>query len=180
MLSTRRTIPLIFTVALASCALELEPELSSAPDPDSAPILTERTSYTLERSASGWEGEIGFEYTNPTDRTISLLNCNEQFGLLLEIWQDDDWVTAWGPALPECLSPPIDIPPGESYATTLRVFGGFPRNNVYPKFRVEPIDGDYRIVITSAYWDYDHDGPSWGEEPSLEHRVSNTFELRSR
>jgi len=168
---------------LSGCAFEAptspDPVGATTPDPDGAPIVTDLASYTLERGSHGWEGEISFEYTNRTDGTISILNCNESFSLRLEKLEDGDWISAWGPAIPECLSPPIEIEPGASYVRTLPVFGGFPGSNVYPQFQVEEIDGTYRLVIESAYWNYDHDGPPWGEQLPVEERASHTFEIRT-
>lgn len=57
--------------------------------------------------------------------------------------------------------------------------GGFPDENVYPKFFVDEIRGYYRLMITSAYWDYDPDGPEWGELVPLEERVSAPFRLET-
>jgi hypothetical protein len=166
---------------LAACALQAPtgPGPAEALDPGDTPIVTDRTSYTLQRGSHGWETEIVFEYTNATERTISLLNCNGSFALRLEKLDAGEWVSAWGPPIPMCLSRPIEIARGDRYATTLSVFGGFPGTNTYPQFQVEPVDGTYRLVIESAYWGYDHDGPPWGEQVPLEERVSHTFEIRT-
>jgi len=172
---------LVVTPLLAACALQAPtgPEPFDAPDPGDAPIVTDRASYTLQRGSHGWQGEIAFEYSNATDRTISILNCNGSFALRLEKLEAGAWVSAWGPAIPSCLSPPIEIAPGDGYATTISVFGGFRNSNHYPQFQVDEIDGTYRLVIESAYWNYDHNGPPWGEQVPLEHRVSHTFEIRT-
>lgn len=153
--------------------------VDSVVDPGDAPIVTDRASYTLQRGSHGWETEITFQYANATARTISILNCNESFALRLEMREGGDWVSAWNPPIPMCLSRPIEISPGGSYGTTLSVFGGYPGSNTYPQFEVEEIDGTYRLVIESAYWDYDHDGPPWGEQLPLAARASHTFEIRT-
>jgi hypothetical protein len=168
-------VALVAASSLAGCALQN----AAAPAPQEAAIRTDQPSYVLERRPSGWEVEIGFEYTNRTDRTISLLNCRGAFGFELQKWEGGAWVTAWVPALPLCLSPPIEIAPGATFPRTLAIFAGHPESNVHPQFRVDDPEGSYRIVVTSAFWDYDHDGPPWGTPVPLEHRASNTFELRT-
>lgn len=135
--------------------------------------------YFLEAGTRGWHGELEFSITNVTDRTISLLNCNGAFGLRLERWSGGEWEYAWGPILPRCLSPPISLEPDESRDSGLFVFGGYPGGNSYPRFRVETVDGIYRLVVTSGYWDYRHDGPSWGEEVPRGYLTSGPFELRT-
>ncbi len=167
---------------LSGCALHAPtaPDpVDSVVDPGGAPIVTDRASYTLQRGSHGWEGEISFEYTNRTDRTISMVNCNGSFALRLEKWEEGDWVSAWSPPIPMCLSPPIEIEPGATYSRTVPVFGGFPDSNTHPQFNVDEIDGTYRLVIESAYWNYDHDGPPWGVQLPLEERASHTIEIRT-
>ena len=45
----------------------------------------------------------------------------------------------------QCLSPPLDIPDGYRYSTTLRVFAGDPGSNFHPQFQVDVLDGTYRL-----------------------------------
>ncbi len=144
------------------------------------PVVMGSELFVLEAGTAGWSGTLTFEYRNQTDRTISLLNCRGNFGLRLEKWMGQEWVLGWAPVLQLCLSPPIEISPGESHEHELHVFGGFPDGNVYPKFFVDEISGHYRLVITSGYWDYDPDGPEWGELVPLEERVSRPFRLWAR
>lgn len=144
---------------------------------EDAPVVMGSELFVLEAGTVGWSGNLAFEYRNRTDRTISLLNCRGNFALRLEKWTGREWVLGWAPVLQSCLSHPIEIPPGESHAHELHVFGGFPDRSIYPKFSVDEISGDYRLVITSAYWDYDPDGPEWGELVPLGERVSAPFRL---
>ena len=175
---TRAPLPLALGLLLLTGCPAGEPE--TTPTVDEGPVVVEGRSHTLRATQEGWEGEIPFAYHNVTDRTISLLNCRGGFGLHLEKREEGGWVRAWEPARELCLSPPIEIPPGERHEHTLHVFGARPDANAIPRFEVDDIPGTYRIVITSAYWDYDHDGPPWGEMPPLELRVSGPFELRVR
>jgi hypothetical protein len=175
---TRGALPLAVCLLLLTGCPAGAPE--TTPTVDEGPVVVEGRSHTLRSTQEGWEGEVPFAYHNVTDRTISLLNCRGGFGLHLEKRVEGDWVRAWEPAGELCLSPPIEIPPGEQHEHTLHVFDARPDANVFPRFDVDGIPGSYRIVITSAYWDYDHDGPPWGEMPPMEARVSAPFELRVR
>lgn len=172
-------IPASLAVAallMAGCALE---GVTAPPPVGDAAVATSASSYTLQGTQGGWAGEIDFAFTNVTGQTISLLNCRGGFGVRLEKREGGEWVPAWHPVLLQCLSPPIELRPGETHHHTLHVFAGRPGSNRYPQFEVDRIDGTYRLVVGSAYWDYDHDGPPWGEPVPLEHRVSNTFEIRA-
>lgn len=175
--------PVLLVLALAAaftgCGNGVHP-LSPFFDRDEATGVTMgRDVYTLEAQSRGWHGELDFSITNVTDRTVSFVNCGGAFALRLERWDDGEWVYAWSPVLPTCLSPPISLTPGESRDFTLYVFGGRPGGNSHPQFQVETIDGVYRLVVTSGYWDYGHDGPSWGEEVPRGVLTSGPFQLRT-
>jgi hypothetical protein len=146
---------------------------------DAGAIVTDAGSYTLQSTQSGWMVEIRYHFTNRSDRVISLLNCSGAYGIRLEKQEGDRWVTAWRPVLPMCLSQPIRIGAGEVRSDRLHLFAGQHGSNSYPQFETGEIGGNYRLVIESAFWGYDHDGPPWGEQPPLEYRVSNVFELRT-
>jgi hypothetical protein len=185
----RRLLPVVQNMMprLPACFLAFAVVHSSACDPSGvlgpgpnsggAPVEMSASRYILTTTEVGWRGELGFTFHNVTDRTISLLNCRGGFGLRLEKWDDGRWIPAWHPVLLGCLSPPIEIGPEESHEHTLHLFSGRPGSNHYPQFSVDPIDGIYRLVILEAFWDYDHDGPPWGEPPPLEARVSDRFEI---
>jgi hypothetical protein len=145
---------------------------------DEPAIVMAESVLVLEGDEWGWRGEIGYTFRNRTERTISLLNCNGGYGLQLERWDGAEWVVAWSPALLMCLSAPIELAPGETLSRTLGVFGGRPDSNMHPRFAVSEIEGTYRLVITAALWDYDHDGPPWGTPVPVEHRSSGPFEVR--
>lgn len=87
-------------------------------------------------------------------------------------------MSAWSPVLLECLSPPIEIAPGASLNDEVDISAGKRGSNMYPQFMVDDIEGVYRLVIGSAYWSYDHNGPPWGEPVPVPDRVSNSFEIR--
>lgn len=163
----------ILAVAVA-CAVRIP---ATAPGAAEAAVTTDRDAYALERADGMWRTRIGFALHNRGDQTLSLLNCRGAFGLELQKREAGEWVAAWQPALPMCLSPAIEIPPGGAHETTLEVVAGERGSNVIPQFHVDELAGTYRLVITSAYLDYDSAGPPWGREPPLELRVSDPFEL---
>jgi hypothetical protein len=145
-----------------------------------AAVVPDAPELVLVRSDGGLSGRLGFTYVNRTGRTISLLNCRGTFGHVLEKWDGAAWVKAWGPALLGCLDRPIVIGAGGAHRFTLDVWAGEPGTSSWPQFVVDPIEGDYRLVITAAYWSYDHDGPPFGEPPPLEHRSSSKFAVTVR
>jgi hypothetical protein len=180
-MAVHRSPPLLVFVTagvlLGGCALDEETSLGDPPPSSGAPLLVPaEASYALEATADGWVGAMDFAYTNTTAEVVSLLNCRDGFGVKLERWQDSEWQWAWSPVLLSCLSPPIEIPPGETYDFTLSVFAGYPGGNSYPMFAFDEIEGYYRLVVTSAYWNY-HDSPPWGDELPLSDRASNPFAL---
>jgi hypothetical protein len=181
--SARRDLPAALgLVLLAGCGLhDSDHAVLEAPPPgDASAILSEQDAYVLQPTGDGWESTLRFSYRNESDATISLLNCRGGFALQLEKWQDDSWVPAWSPVVLGCLSAPIEIPPGETHEFDVGVFGGYPDGNVHPRFEVDQLDGYYRLVVTSAFWNYDAASPGWGDEVPLRYRVSNAFVLTTR
>ena len=69
--------------------------------------------------------------------------------------------------------------PASSLPDEVEILAGRPGSNLHPQFAVDEIDGMYRLVVESAYWNYDHDGPPWGETLPLEYRASEPFEIRA-
>ena len=61
-------------------------------------------SYTLQTTTNGLRVDIPFAYTNRTGRTLYVVNCNRIVPPVLEKLVDDEWVVAWGAAVPQCLS----------------------------------------------------------------------------
>jgi hypothetical protein len=142
-----------------------------------APIRTDKDVYVLTSHNRGWHGEIRYSYANRTGRTVSLLNCRGVYRVRLEKWQDGGWVLAYDMILQACLSPPIHIPPGASHEGRLVIDVGARGSNNYPKLEIDEIDGQYRLVIDDAFWNYNHDGPAWGDKLPLAERSSGAFQI---
>lgn len=175
--------PAAAPVAALAAALALAAAGCSTPrdpggDDGASPLRTDRTAYTLERTARGLEVDIPFTFTNTTGRTVYVVNCNGIAPPSLVKREGRDWVTAWSPAVPLCLSPPIVIEAGTTYADTLDVVAGAPGSNVQPQFMVDEVEGTYRLVWGGVVYDYDADRQGFGEPVPAELRVSNTFVLR--
>lgn len=142
-----------------------------APEGD---FRTDRLRYTLRATRQGLEVSIPFTYTNHTGSRIHVINCNRIAPPHLEKWVGDAWVFAWGAATPDCISLPIPIPEGATYADTLPVFHGF--GEVQPKFETT-LDGVYRLVWTAIRWNNDGSLFSVGDTLPLALRVSNSFRI---
>ena len=140
-------------------------------------LATSRDAYTLRRTDIGYETEIPFRFRNTASRTVYVVNCNRIVPPLLEKRVDGAWVVAWGAVVPQCLSEPIVIAPGEVYRDTLEVFAGYPESNNHPRFEVDEPAGTYRLVWTQVLWSFDPNEYPFGPEVPRELRTSNEITL---
>ncbi len=168
---------LVGLLALAGCEEALPTAfLNEAPH---APIQTDREIYTLEWDGSTYQATVEYTYTNRTGHAVFIVNCSGAFALRLERWTGSRWVHAWSPVLPDCLSPPIEIAPGELRAFSLHLVGGRPSGSIHPQFDQATPSGWHRIVWMSALSSFQSSYP-FGPEIGPEHRYSNPFRLRVR
>lgn len=153
------------------------PDSIEPPTRDATALFqTDSLMYTLRANDVGYAGTIGIRFTNRTGGTTYFVNCKGASMVRLEKFMGDAWVTTWAPIMQSCLSQPITVASGDAYESNLSVFGGYPDNNVVPKF-FGSIPGIYRIVWTDALSSYqDSDGP-FGTQLPFEQRVSNRFVL---
>lgn len=181
-------LPILLVLGLSACSRGLvdvpadhagTQANSAVPSRDTgAAFQTDSLSYTLVPTAAGLEGKISFVFTNPTRAPVYIVNCNGATSLRLEQRSGNRWVPAWSPIIQDCLSPPIVIQPGQQYSAAVHVFAGYPSSNLYPKFRVDPVPGTYRIVWIDVLRTYNPRSYPFGEALPYEQRVSNRFELR--
>lgn len=170
-----RTYPFaIMASLLLACAVPLEPPARES----GLPLQTEGLEYELRSTGQGLEVGIPFSYRNATGQTVYVVNCNRIAPPSLEKEEGGQWIHAWSAVVPDCLSPPIVIEPGQTYTDTLRLFAGHPSNNTYPKFEVGDVDGIYRLVWHQVVHDYDEDRQGFGDPLALEERISNAFVLQ--
>jgi hypothetical protein len=167
---------LIACLGLGAVAVGCQGGFLGLGDPN-ADFLTDRAQYTLRATSGGLEVSIPFTFTNRTGRRIHVLNCLGIAPPHLERWVADRWVFAWGMATPDCVSVPIPIPAGATYADTLPVFHG--GGNVLPQFSVQPLDGTYRLVWEAVRWSEDGSLFAIGDTLPLSLRASNTFSIQS-
>lgn len=182
------TLPMLLVLLLSACSHGLlgmtaddnrvQGDSAVPPRDAAAAFQTESLSYTLISTRSGLEAKIAFVFTNPTSAPVYIVNCKGATSLRLEKQSGDEWVPAWSPVIPECLSAPIIVQPGQQYSGVVHVSAGHPSNNLYPKFVVDPIPGVYRIMWHDVLRTYNDRAYPFGEPLPLEHRVSNRFQLR--
>lgn len=146
---------------------------------DDPGLRTDRSAYVLERTSSGWETAIPYTFANRTGATVYLTNCRGGFALRLEKWEDGEWTPAWSPVQLMCLSPHIEIAPGETFEHTLRVHAAFPGSDSHPQLEVDEPDGIYRIVWLAGTHD-PQGGEPGGTLIDPRFRTSNTFTLQER
>lgn len=166
------TIVPLTVLVIAACATPLAPHDR---DP-SLPLQTEDLTYELRESARGLEMDIPFTYTNETGETVYVVNCNGNAPPSLQKRVDGEWVRAWAPVVPLCLSAPIVIAAGETYTDTLRVRAGHRNSNTFPQFEVGG-PGVYRLLWHRVVHDYDSDRQDFGDPLPVAERVSNSFRI---
>lgn len=141
-------------------------------------LQTNETEYVLTSDDRSLQGEIPFAFTNRTESMVSVVNCQGRAPPILEKRVMDGWVLAWAAVRQLCLSPPIEIAPGETYGDTLRVRAGLPSSRIQPTFAVDEVEGIYRMVWTDVVHDFDFDRQGLGDLLPPEDRISNSFILR--
>ena len=139
-------------------------------------IQTDARSYELTVGPDWYSVNVPYTFDNRTGGAVYLVNCQGGFRQNLQRWDGKQWVDAWSPVLLACLSEPIVIAAGASFADALAVWGGAPSSNFSPRFEPEYPSGTYRVVWHDALSTY-QDRVPFGEPIPLDARVSNTFEL---
>ena len=152
---------------------------SASADSSTSPITTAEDSYTLRRTDYGWTTEIDFTYLNAAADTVYLVHCNDHILMDLEKFVEGDWVPAWYGETNSCLSEPIEIDPGATFARQLDITGMFPSDPSFNSFLVEELEGTYRLVWRQPRYHFDGVGPGLGDTLALADRRSNEFRLRT-
>lgn len=113
---------------------------------------------------------------NPRPDTSFIVNCGGLTGLILEKQTGNQWVTAWAPGTPACLSPAIVVPPGGRYETSINVYGLPAGNSGQPMFILTDLPGVYRFVWTNIVDSFVFPGKIGAVIP-IELRRSNAFAI---
>ncbi|MGH7752667.1 MAG: hypothetical protein ACREN5_07610 [Gemmatimonadales bacterium] len=163
---SRHLLPLL---ALLACSEPVSPR--------PAAFETDAPAYTLATTAIGYEGSIGFVFTNPNAGPAYIVNCQGATSLHLEKRVGTAWRVAWAPAINACLSAPIVVAPGAQYRGVVRIIDCSFRTNCAPRFAVPDIAGQYRLVWTAVLSSYDDRRYPFGGLLPLEQRISNAFRI---
>lgn len=163
-------------VALAVLASSVATGCDESPADTELPLIqTDHASYTLTAFAWGLATEIDYRFENRTAGPVFIENCYGSFGIALDRWAGGRWVGVWSAVTASCRSEPIRIDPGEVFADTLDLSGGWPGSNRVPRFDSAEMDGTYRLrwgVGNVQVRD------RIGLRPlAEEYRVSNAFDL---
>jgi hypothetical protein len=144
---------------------------------EAEPIRTSSDTYPLEAGPAAWTVEIPFEYWNRTEGTdYYLVHCNGAFDFRLEKRVGEEWVEAYGPVLPQCLSlDPIHIAPNEVWSATIWVYA-VDEEGIAPRFLDDDPVGTFRIVLPTLSA-FDPDVFPFGPTIPKADRVSNSFDL---
>lgn len=183
--SSRPVARFLAGVVLAtSCSEEKDVVAFLEAEPEAAPLQTEEPGYTLTPDGAVERVSIGFVYRNPRREKLYHPICRPNGGdpglaIILQKQVDGRWIEVWGPALPGCLSEPIEIPSLATYRDTLDVWL-HPQDTAYhPQFNpLVEVDGTYRLVWLDLLRTYDPDQYPFGVEVPEADRVSNPFTLR--
>jgi hypothetical protein len=153
-----------------------EPEVPPDVERDTtAPIQTDTTFYTLREDWEGLATEIALRWENQAEDTLYITVCFN-FVPTLEKKVDGAWEEYWNPGSLACSGPPIVIEPGAVLVDTVHVWGALPGDDVWPQFKSDDVEGVYRIVIHSVFWQTE-DWQGVGDQVPLRYRVSNPFVL---
>jgi hypothetical protein len=128
-----------------------------------AAVQTDSLVYHFERQGDRYSVAIPFTYRNDTGRTISIVNCHGGLNIGLEKRIDGRWQAFYWPVLLMCLSQPITIARGATYASTARIAGALPGRNTVPDFASAELDGEYRLVWADLVHGYDSDRQDFGD-----------------
>ncbi len=162
---------LLFTL-LGGC---LDGDILGTGNPESPPIRTDTTFYSLREYVLGLETDISIRFENQTRETVYIATCRGGFWFGLEKQVDDGWELFWSPVILMCLGPSIVIRPGGELVRDLNIRGALPGQDALPAFKSDDVEGVYRIVLGSMGFRC-HVESGWCEVP-VEYRVSNLFFL---
>ena len=160
----------------------------SGPSESSAPIRTSEQFYEFVRDTVVILGdsfprlgvEIPYTYTNPTDRSIYIVQCRVPPAFVQRLSESGTWELFWGISL-SCLSEPTVIEPSDSFSSILQFRAAeYGVGGLSPSFSMSDLNGTYRIVFLNVvHSDNPNQYPNGSPLPEGE-RVSNPFEMVMR
>lgn len=169
-----RYTALILVTFLLSCEIPLGPGDSvSGIKEGEYSLITNQAQYEAQVLAINqpWiQLDIPVTFTNKLATPVYFTGCNPPHVSQMEMKTGEDWKKVYAPVRSLCLSPPVQVLPGDSVELPSSMGMCFPGNNCAPEFQGSH-HGVYRLR-QSIY--LDHKGKKLIPE---EHLVSNTFEL---
>lgn len=179
-----RRVPFVLALLVACDAPDARTTARQAADSTNARqapahhFEVDSAAYTLRRDGDGWTASIGYVFRNPLEDTIAVVQCNGHVIMDLQKRTPDGWDYVWRAMTNGCLSPPIEIPPRDSLAGRMEVWGAEPGHPNFPTFTTAELDGDYRMVWHQPRTNLRPDAANFGDTLSLEQRTTETFRMR--
>lgn len=183
----RQRLHLAVAITLATAVACGDP---TGPEPDDnqfdlvrdteAPIQTERLEYAMSDSATTLTARISITWRNTTGRTIYIANCPvaSEPAYLIDLlrWSDGSYESSLEGLERDCAGSPLEIAAGDLFIDTVDIAGARPGGQL-PAFRIEPVQGIYRILVRSAFFTYDLEHNALADSLPTVDRVSNRFGL---
>lgn len=167
---------------LAACAEEpAEVPPSSSPDAPAASahhFTVDSARYTLTREGAALRTSIGYAFRNRLPDTIYVVNCNGHVVMDLQKRAADGWESVWHGMTNACLSPALEIAPGETMAGRIEIWGALPGDPSLPTFTTDQLNGEFRLVWHQVRLRYDADTANFGDTLSVAQRSTTPFQLR--
>ena len=167
---------------LAACAEEpAEVPPSSSPDAPAASahhFTVDSARYTLTREGAALRTSIGYAFRNRLPDTIYVVNCNGHVVMDLQKREGTAWRTVLPGMTNACLSPALEIAPGDSIAGRWVVWGALPGDPSLPTYETDELEGEFRLIWHQPRLNYAGDVRNFGDTLAVAERTSMPFELR--
>ena len=121
--------------------------------------------------------EIAYAYINESNQAFYLASCLGRVSEILEKFVDGDWITAYAPACPLVLTPPIKIAAGSRHDATIQLYPSTWNPNANnASWKGGDIEGTYRIT-EKIYGEWDQEKFDNGTLVT-EVITSNSFDIK--
>jgi hypothetical protein len=144
-IAKRKALAAILVMGAPICLVACQ-TLGFSRKPLTASLRTDSAQVAVHRSGIGYIANIGFAYTNTTDKLVSKAGCGGPYFPALEKKVKNRWVSAYAPNYLACLvDPSLVVESGETYHGTLPYRVYEPGHHTVPTVQVDSIDGLYRL-----------------------------------
>jgi len=175
-----RFVPLALLLCAACSGEPAEAPEARGPEAqaDAQHFVVDSTAYTLEPDGAALRASIGYTFRNPLRETISVVNCNGHVVMDLQQREAGSWRTVLPGMTNACLSPPLEIAPGDSIAGRYEVWAALPGHPSLPTFATDRLEGEFRLIWHQPRLNYAGDIRNFGDTLSIADRTTGPFELR--